>query len=218
MAFNTQNFVRTSAGEYSNSQVQGDFKYNGIAAGDDKATILASDYFLDAYSLLSVGSVITFTATDANFIFAYVTAASSTTVTLAEMTETLPPGSVDTADIADGAVTTVKLADEAVTTAKLDDSSVTTAKIADEAVTAAKMAPGLLPLNNQLYQTSGGATAETINIPGIQPTDVCQVTLNRLGASPVSVVNAACGATSVIVRFSADPSNDHVLNVSVFRP
>ena len=42
MAFNIQKFVRTSAGEYSNSQVQADFKFNGTAL-NTKAEIAAAD-------------------------------------------------------------------------------------------------------------------------------------------------------------------------------
>ena len=218
MAFNTQNFVRTSAGEYSNSQVQADFKYNGIGADDTKAEILAADYFLASYSLLSIGSVITFTSSDADFVFAYVTAATSSTVTLAEMTETLPPGSVDTADIADGAITNAKLGTAAVSAAKLGVSSVTTDKIEDLAVTAGKMAAGLLPINNQLHTTAGGSTTESITISGVVATDVAQVTLNTAGATPITITSCAASAGVVNVVCSADPSTDHIFNVSVFRP
>ena len=41
------------------------------------------------------------------------------------VTGTLPPGGVDTANLADGAVTTPKLGAKAVTTAKIDDGAVT---------------------------------------------------------------------------------------------
>ena len=40
MAFNIQNFVRSSAGEYSNSQVQADYKYNGLATDANLAKML----------------------------------------------------------------------------------------------------------------------------------------------------------------------------------
>lgn len=305
MAFNVQNFLRTSAGEFGSSQCPVDFKYNGKAAGDTKAAILAADYFLSENANLSVGSLLSFTASDATLVLAMVTASSTSTVTISEITETLPPGSVDTADLADGCVTTAKLADGAVTTVKLADANVTTAKIADAnvttakiadanvtgaklaagaaagnitageitntmladgavsgakiaalgvaagkyaaasiatadiallavgnaqmaagaalanlapaSVTADKMAAGVLPINNQVHTTVAGAT-NTITIAGVVATDVVQATINTVGASPVTIVSAAAGAGNVAVTFSADPSTDHRVNISVFRP
>ena len=107
MAFNTLNWVRSAAYGYEGEQVPVDFKYGSTA--DTKAATLAADFFLAVYEQLTIGSMIQFTASDATLTLAMVTAATSSTVTLAEITETLPPGSVDTADIADGAVTAPKL-------------------------------------------------------------------------------------------------------------
>ena len=230
MAFNTQKFVRVSAGQFDNSQVAANFNYNGNAAGDTKATILASDYFLDQYANLSKGSMISFTATDATLVLAMVTQSLSTGVTIEEITETLPPSSVDTADIKDSAVTSAKIADGAVTTAKLASAAVTSAKLAADSVlaasvkdgelTAAKMATGVLPIHNSITTTAGGGTQEDITVDGVLATDVCQVTMNTDGTTGGGnyILEARAEAGKVKVVFFVDPTSSTKLNISVFRP
>mgnify|MGYP003145238826 CR=1 FL=1 len=221
MAFNTQKFVRVSAGQFDNSQVAANFNYNGNAAGDTKATILASDYFLDQYANLSKGSMISFTATDATLVLAMVTQSLSTGVTIEEITATLPPSSVDTADIKDSAVTSAKIAAAAVTSAKLASAAVTSAKLAadsvlsasikdanvtaaklsadsvtaaalkDGEITADKMASGVLPIHNSITNTAGGGTQEDITVSGVLATDVCQVTINTDGSSSGTTIKEA---------------------------
>ena len=224
MAFNSQNFVRTSAGEYSTSQVQADFKYNGLGAGNSKAVILAADYFLPVYDLLSVGSVITFTATDADFIFAYVTAASSSTVTLSEMTETLPPGSVDTADLADLCVTTPKIALLAVTDAQmaagaalanLAAASVTGAKIAAATVTATNIAAtvGIKVLSGGGAATAATSTAFTVT--GTLATDKAYATMTAGFSQPI--VGVVCTADTVTVHYAAAALVTDTVDISVYR-
>ena len=212
MALNTQYFVQTSAGAYDSSQAPHNFEYGGAKVGDTKATILASDYFLDKYEVISKGSMISFTATDATLVLAMVTQSLSTGVTIEEITETLPPSSVDTADMKDLAVTSAKIADLAVTTGKLAAAAVTDAKLAADSVltvslkdanvtaaklaadsvlaasvkdgelTAAKMASGVLPIHNSITNTAGGGVQEDITVAGVLATDVCQVTINTDGA------------------------------------
>ena len=209
MAFNTQKFVRVSAGQFDNSQVAANFNYNGNAAGDTKATILASDYFLDQYANLSKGSMISFTATDATLVLAMVTQSLSTGVTIEEITATLPPSSVDTADIKDSAVTSAKLAADSVTTAALKDGQ----------ITAVKMAPGVLPtpIHNSITNTAGGGTQEDIAIPGVLATDVCQVTVHTHGSTG-TLTESRTEEGKVKVVFTADPTSSTKLNISVFRP
>jgi hypothetical protein len=239
MAFNTQKFVRVSAGQFDNNQVAANFNYNGNAAGDTKATILASNYFLDQYENLSKGSMISFTATDATLVLAMVTQSLSTGVTIEEITATLPPSSVDTADINNSAVTSAKIADGAVTSAKLaggsvlaasiKDANVTSDKLAansvlaasvkDGELTAAKMASGVLPIHNSISYTAGGHTEEDITVAGVLATDVCQVTINTDGTSGgTTIKEARAEVGKVKVVFSADPTSSTKLNISVFRP
>ena len=131
MSFIEQNLVRTAAGVFSNDQVPANYKYNGLEAGDATADILGASYFDEIGGLFAVGSQLDFTATDNSLVLCKVTAISPAVV-LEQIGETLPPGSVDTAD----------LADEAVTTEKLDNFAVTTTKLADFAVNGAKLGPG----------------------------------------------------------------------------
>lgn len=221
MAFNTQKFVRVSAGQFDGDQVAANFGYNGNAAGDNKATILASNYFLDQYANLSKGSMISFTATDATLVLAMVTQSLSTGVTIEEITETLPPASVDTSDINDLAVTSAKIADLAVTTGKLADAAVTDAKLAADSVltvslkdanvtaaklaadsvleasvkdgelTPAKMASGVLPIHNSITNTAGGNPLEEITTSGVLATDVCQVTMHTDGSTSNNTIKEA---------------------------
>ena len=229
MALNTQYFVQTSAGAYDSSQAPHNFEYGGAKVGDTKATILASDYFLDKYEVISKGSMISFTATDATLVLAMVTQSLSTGVTIEEITETLPPSSVDTADIKDSAVTSAKIADGAVTTAKLASAAVTSAKLAADSVltasvkdgelTAAKMASGVLPIHNSITNTAGGGTLENITVSGVLATDVCQITIHTDGSSSgTTIKESRTEAGKVKVNFSADPTSSTKLNISVFRP
>jgi len=139
MAFVEQNLVRTAAGVFSNDQVPANYKYNGLEAGDATAAILGASYFDDADHLIAVGSQLDFTATDNSLVLCKVTAISPAVV-LEQIGETLPPGSVDTADLADGCVTAPKLAAEAVVTSKLIDGAVAGDKIAALGVIAGKYA------------------------------------------------------------------------------
>jgi len=223
MAFNTQKFVRTSAGEYSNDQVQADFKYNGTAE-NTKAEIIAADYFLPIYSQLAVGSIINFSASDAVMTLAYVTAVSSTTVTISEITETLPPGSVDTADLADLCVTTPKIALLAVTNAQmaagaalanLAPASVTGAKIAAATVTATNIAAtvGIKVLSGGGAATAATSTAFTVT--GTLATDKAYATMTAGFSQPI--VGVVCTANTVTVHYAAAALVTDTVDISVFR-
>ena len=155
MSFNVQNFLRTAAGEFGSSQVPVDYKYNGVAAGNTKAEIIAADYFLPVFGSLSVGSMLNFTATDAPLTLAVVTASSSSTVTLSEITETLPPGSIDTADLADLCVTTPKIALLAVTNAQMG-AGAALANIAAASITGAKIAAATIAASNLAAGAAAG--------------------------------------------------------------
>ena len=224
MAFNTLNWVRSAGYGYDGATVPVDFKYNGTA--DTKATILAADYFLEVYEQLSVGSFLQFTASDATLTLCMVTASSSSTVTISEITETLPPGSVDTADLADGCVTNPKLALLAVDTNNIALLAVTNeqmaagaalANLAAGSITAAKMATGVLPIANVLHTTTATAT-QTVTVADALVGDVVQVTINTAGTTPPGpILSAIAGAGSITITTTATPGTDSVLNVSVFR-
>ena len=203
MAFTNLNWVRSAAYGYEGSQVPVDFKYNGTA--DTKATILAADYFLPVYNQLTVGSFLQFTASDATLTLAMVTAASSSTVTISEITETLPPGSVDTADLADGAVTTAKLADIAVTTAKIADQAVTPAKLSTQL--------GYLIVNHTAAATA--TSSQAFSIPGILSTDHAYATMTAGFSQPI--VGVVCSADTVTVQYAAPAVPTDTITLSVFR-
>jgi len=213
MAFNNSNWVRSAAYGYEGSQVPVDFKYNGTA--DTKATIIAADYFLPVYEQLTVGSFLQFTASDATLVLAKVETVSSTGVTIAEITETLPPGSVDTADIADGAVTTAKLADAAVTTEKIGNDEVTTGKLATNAVTPEKLG---VAVGYKVLKHSGAATAATstaFTVTGTLATDTALATMTAGFSQPI--VGCVCTADTVTVHYAAAALVTDTVNISVFR-
>lgn len=68
------------------------------------------------------------------------------------------------------------------------------------------------------FTTVGGDATESIPLTGLATTDVCQVTLHTAGAVPVTILTSACAANAITVVLSADPSNDHVLQYTVFSP
>ncbi len=68
-----------------------------------------------------------------------------------------------------------------------------------------------------LFTTAGGDVNETITIAGALATDVCHVTVNDMGASPVLVSDAKAAAGQIDVVMSADPSTDHILNYTLAR-
>ena len=222
MAFNNLKWVRSAAYGYEGSQVPVDFKYGGIT--DTKAATLATDYFLPVYEQLTEGSMIQFTASDATLVLAMVTAVSDTTVATAEITETLPPGSVDTADIADGAVTTPKIADLAVTTGKIALLAVTNAQMAAGAalanlatasVTAAKLATdvGYKVLSHSAAATAATSTAFTVT--GTLATDKALATMTAGFSQPI--VGCVCTADTVTVHYAAAALVTDTVDISVFR-
>lgn len=67
------------------------------------------------------------------------------------------------------------------------------------------------------FTTAGGDTDETISVPGVVATDLVHVTMQTAGASPVTIIDAACGTDQIDVDMSADPSTDHILTYTVYR-
>ena len=86
MAFNAAYLVQISAGVTSNDQVPANYKYNGDSAGDLVSTIIADDYFVDAYQKLAPGSTIEFMATDNYLGTCLVISSSSTSVHVRNIT------------------------------------------------------------------------------------------------------------------------------------
>lgn len=67
------------------------------------------------------------------------------------------------------------------------------------------------------FTTAGGDANETITIAGALETDVCHVTLNDRGASPVTILDAQAASGQINVVMSADPSTDHILDYTLVR-
>jgi len=99
--------------------------------------------------------------------------------------------------------------------------SIGTAELADLGVTLGKLAAAITPSHIVVgageFTTAGGDTDETITVAGALATDLCHVTIHTVGSSPVTILDAACGAGDIDVDMSADPSTDHVLTYSVLR-
>jgi predicted RecA/RadA family phage recombinase len=67
------------------------------------------------------------------------------------------------------------------------------------------------------FTTAGGDANETITIAGALATDVCHVTLNDRGATPVTILDAQAASGQIDVVMSADPSTDHILDYTLVR-
>lgn len=67
------------------------------------------------------------------------------------------------------------------------------------------------------YTTVGGGTSEDIEVFGMKEADIAFVQISSFGASPVTIVDWVEADGKITVNFSADPSNDHVVNYSVTR-
>ena len=81
---------------------------------------------------------------------------NGTTWVLSAYVGVVPPGSVDTAQLADNAVTSAKVAANTIVAADIADTTITAAKIADNTITAGKIANATIT-NSQL--ASGAAAA-----------------------------------------------------------
>lgn len=66
------------------------------------------------------------------------------------------------------------------------------------------------------HTTVGGGAVETIEIKGVEETDICLVTINEVGASPVTIVQAKPVTDALEITFSADPSDDHVISYKIY--
>jgi hypothetical protein len=67
------------------------------------------------------------------------------------------------------------------------------------------------------HTTVGGGVSEDILVPGMSTSDVVMAMIVQQGASPVSIDGIVSAQGKFTVTFSADPSNDHILNYEVTR-
>lgn len=56
-----------------------------------------------------------------------------------------------------------------------------------------------------------------VSVPGVLSGDIVMATVQTAGASPVSILAALPDADQITLRFSADPSTDHIVSYVVFR-
>lgn len=93
--------------------------------------------------------------------------------------------------------------------------------IANTAVSKAKLAAVIQPAAvikyAAQYTTTGGAAAEAITVTGALSTDLAFVQLVDDGTNNVTVLNAVMTADTLTVTFSADPSNDAIINYQIVR-
>jgi hypothetical protein len=66
-----------------------------------------------------------------------------------------------------------------------------------------------------IHTTVGGAAVEEIPSPGATTEMIPNVTMNEVGAAPVTILSTKCIADKIQVTFSADPSTDHKVNYSI---
>lgn len=67
------------------------------------------------------------------------------------------------------------------------------------------------------WHTLGGDVTENIPVQGTAVGDTVLVTMNTVGASPVTVTTAVAGVNEIVVTLSANPSTDHILNYMVLK-
>lgn len=93
--------------------------------------------------------------------------------------------------------------------------------IQGSSITKNKLASGVSASNMVVlagsFTTVGGDVNEVISNALISGTDLAVVTMQVVGAAPVTIVSAICAAGQINVTMSADPSNDHILSYFVFR-
>ncbi len=99
--------------------------------------------------------------------------------------------------------------------------AITSGKILDANVTLSKLAAGITPSHIVKFAgqptTVGGAPAEVIAVVGALSTDLAFVQIVNNGAANVTVLEAVVTNDTLTVTFSADPSNDVVINYQLLR-
>jgi hypothetical protein len=76
-----------------------------------------------------------------------------------------------------------------------------------------------MPFAAERKTSVGGAALEVIFLAGAKIGDIVFAVIDTEGAVPVSIVSAkATAENEVSVEFSADPSNDHVIGLVVYKP
>jgi len=244
MAFSSVKLSRISGGASAANGVTV-YCYKDTAT-DNLATISGSGYF-NGVTNIRVGDIIFVEGSDGRDVYSVTATGTVTVEEYNTSTTTVADGSITTAKLANDAVTADKLANNSVDTSALQANAVTegklatavsnkllavdavdsthiaanavdTAAIANGAVTGVKMATGLLPLSKQLYTTTGGSASEDVSIGGVSATDIVLATLHTVGSTPRQLDRAVCAAGKVTLHFSDDPSNDHKVNLLVYRP
>lgn len=185
MAFSRDAFNNVSSGGADALKI---WSYQSSA--DTLATIMTADYFLDMRFALNQNDIIFIVGSDGSELVRVTSAVNATSVTVTAY-DAVPPGTIDTDDLAAGAVTLAKL-----------DTGI---------------APSHVVKYAAQYTTTGGAAAEAIAVAGVLATDLAFVQLVDDGTNNVTVSIAVCTANTLTVTFSADPGNDAVINYQVLR-
>ncbi len=99
--------------------------------------------------------------------------------------------------------------------------ALTATGLASGAVTLAKLASGVTPSHIVKFAgqptTVGGNAAEAIVVTGALATDLAFVQIVNNGAADVTIISAVVTNDTLTVTFSADPSNDVVINYQLLR-
>jgi len=198
MSFQPDYFQRASV-ELQNPNGDAPKIFTYVSSTDTLATIVASGYF-NYYAQynrglrdqLAIGDLIWCAGSDAG-AWVRITAIVPNVTTSQDV---FPPGSVNTADLADDAVTNPKIDDDAVSLENLD----------------AGITPSHLIRFAGQHTTAGGAADEAITVTGAAATDLAFVQMVDDGTSNVTIVDAVVTTDTLTVTFSGDPGNDTIVN------
>ena len=183
------------------------------------ADLKASGFFNDSIPPLRANDLIYIVGSDDRELV-YVSAVGPTTVVdlVSSSSATIPDGSITEAKLA-SAVAAKLLGTNNVAAANMASESIESTAIKDLNVTEGKLAAAVsakLKVFSVLHTTTA-AVSQSITATGVVAGDVVVATLHTAGATPVTILTAACGTDAVTVTMSADPSTDHILNVVVFK-
>jgi hypothetical protein len=163
--------------------------YTYVSEDDALATISTSAYFNDVAFIVDTNDLIYIVGSDGSAFYRVTSANGVQPVTITAF-DSVPAGSIGTADLAANSVTLAKLA-----------SGITPSHVVKYAAQ---------------YTTVAGAT-QTITVPGVQATDLVFAQVKTPGGTPRTIVSAAATLNTVTIVMSGDPTTDHVLYYQVLR-
>ena len=208
---------------------------------DTLAVIKTAGYFTPVDNQLELNDKLFIVGSDGSDLVEVSDFVPSITVSEFITAGDIADGSVTTPKLANLAVTTAKTDNAAITNDKvasrtlsgdrlqfvtigeneLASGACTTAVIETNAVTFSKMAVTMQPQRlvkfSGTHTTAGGSATESITVTGVITSDIVHVTMEAEGAVAVTLLTSKTNTDAVDLKFSADPSTDHVVTYTVLR-